>query len=195
MSNTNPMKVITGKVRFSYVNIFNARAFQQGQDAKYSICLLIDKKDKTTLSKIKAAIEAAIQDGISSKWGGKRPANLKLPLRDGDAERAEEAPEYAGCYFLNANSVQKPGVVDKDLNEILDPTEVYSGCYGRASVTFYPFNSNGNKGIAVGLNNVQKLEDGEPLGAARASAEEDFADSRPDLYSEAASDDDLAFLG
>ena len=194
MSNANSTKVITGKVRFSYVNIFNARAFQQGQDAKYSICLLIDKKDKATLSKIKAAIEAAIQEGISSKWGGKRPANLKLPLRDGDAERAEEAPEYAGCYFLNANSVQKPGVVDKDLNEILDPTEVYSGCYGRASVTFYPFNSNGNKGIAVGLNNVQKLEDGEPLGAARASAEEDFADSRPDLYPDA-TDDDLAFLG
>lgn len=181
MSKEQTTKVVTGKVRFSYVNIFRARSFQQGQDEKYSICLLIDKKDKATLSKIKAAIEAAKQQGISDKWGGKLPANLKLPLRDGDAERAEEAPEYEGCYFLNANSNQKPGIVDANLNEILDPTEVYSGCYGRASINFFPFNSNGNKGIAVGLNNIQKLEDGEPLGAARASAEDDFADSRPDL--------------
>lgn len=184
MSNTNSTKVVTGKVRFSYVNIFKARSFQQGQDEKYSICLLIDKRDKATLSKIKAAIEAAKKQGISDKWGGKLPANLKLPLRDGDAERAEEAPEYEGMYFLNANSNQKPGIVDADLNEILDPTEVYSGCYGRASINFFPFNSNGNKGIAVGLNNIQKLEDGEPLGASRASAEEDFADSRPDLQND-----------
>ena len=188
---TNSTKVVTGKVRFSYVNIFKARSFTPGQDEKYSICLLIDKKDKATLSKIKTAIEAAKRQGIADKWGGKLPANLKLPLRDGDAERADEAPEYEGMYFLNANSNQKPGIVDKDLNEILDPTEVYSGCYGRASINFFPFNSNGNKGIAVGLNNIQKLEDGEPLGATRASAEEDFADSRPDLYSD---DDDYSDL-
>lgn len=174
-------KVVTGKVRFSYVNIFKARSFQQGQEEKYSICLLIDKKDKATLNKIKTAIEAAKEQGKADKWGGKIPANLKMPLRDGDAERAEEAPEYEGMFFLNANSNQKPGIVDADLNEILDPTEVYSGCYGRASINFFPFNSNGNKGIAVGLNNIQKLEDGEPLGGVRASAEEDFADSRPDL--------------
>lgn len=76
-------KVITGKVRFSYVNIFKSRAFQAGQDAKYSVCLLIPKEDKATIKKIKAAIDAAVQDGISSKWGGKKPANLKQPLRDG----------------------------------------------------------------------------------------------------------------
>lgn len=177
----NSTKVVTGKVRFSYVNIFKARSFQQGQEEKYSICLLIDKKDKVTLSKIKAAMEAAKQQGVADKWGGKLPANLKLPLRDGDAERADEAEEYIGMFFINANSNQKPGIVDENLNEILDPTEVYSGCYGRASINFFPFNSNGNKGIAVGLNNVQKLADGEPLGSARASAEDDFSDSRPDL--------------
>ena len=167
-------KVITGKVRFSYVNIFKSRAFQAGQDEKFSICLLIPKEDKATIKKIKAAIEEAIQEGISSKWGGKKPANLKLPLRDGDDERADEAEEYVGMYFLNANSNQKPGIVDQDLNEILDPDEVYSGCWGRASINFYAFNSNGNRGVGVGLNNIQKLSDGERLGAARASAESDF---------------------
>lgn len=159
-------KVITGKVRFSYVNIFKSRAFQAGQDAKYSVCLLIPKEDKATIKKIKAAIDAAVQDGISSKWGGKKPANLKQPLRDGDAERADEAPEYEGMYFLNCNSTQKPGIVDKDLNEILDPDEVYSGCWGRASINFFPFNTNGNKGVGVGLNNIQKLKDDDRLGAA-----------------------------
>lgn len=173
-------KVITGKVRFSYVNIFKARAFQTGQDEKYSICLLIPKKDKATLQKIKDAMNVAVQEGVASKWGGKKPANLKLPLRDGDEERAEEAEEYAGMYFLNANSNQKPGVIDMYTNEILDPTEVYSGCWGRASINFFPFNSNGNKGVAVGLNNIQKLGDGEALGGARASAEADFDDEYDD---------------
>lgn len=173
-------KVVTGKVRFSYVNIFKSRAFQADQDAKFSICLLIPKEDKATLKKIKAAIDEAIQEGISSKWNGKKPANVKLPLRDGDEERADEAPEYEDMMFLNANSTQKPGIVDKDLNEILDPDEVYSGCWGRASIDFYPFSVNGNKGIGVGLNNIQKLKDDEHLGAARASAESDFDDDFED---------------
>lgn len=175
-ANTNPTKVITGKVRFSYVNIFRSRAFQNGQDEKYSICLLIPKKDKETVKKIQAAVEAAIKQGISEKWNGKKPANLKLPLRDGDEERADEAEEYVGMYFLNANSNEKPGIIDIYKNEILDPSEVYSGCWGRASINFYPFNSNGNKGVGVGLNNIQKLGDDEHLGGARASAEDDFDD-------------------
>ncbi len=186
MSNENVQstKVITGKVRFSYVNIFKSRSFQTGQDEKFSICLLIPKKDKDTIRKIKAAIEAAKKQGVADKWGGKLPGNLKLPLRDGDEERADEAEEYAGMYFLNANSAQKPGIIDMYKNEILDPAEVYSGCWGRASINFFPFNSNGNKGIGVGLNNIQKLGDDEPLGASRASAESDFADDYED-------DDDL----
>lgn len=173
-------KVVTGLVRFSYVNIFKSRSFTDGQDAKYSICLLIPKEDKATLKKIKAAIAEATEEGIASKWGGKKPANLKNPLRDGDEERAEEAEEYEGMYFLNANSQQKPGIVDKDLNEILDPDEVYSGCWGRASINFFPYNSNGNKGIGAGLNNIQKVKDGERLGGARASAEADFGDGFED---------------
>jgi len=172
-------KVITGKVRFSYVNVFKARSFQPGQEEKYSICLLIPKSDKDTLTKIKAAVEAAKKDGIANKWGGKLPANLKLPLRDG-AERSEEAEEYEGMYFLNANSNQKPGVIDNFRNEILDSTEVYSGCYGRASINFFAYNSNGSKGVAVGLNNIQKLSDGESLGGARQSAEDDFGDDYED---------------
>lgn len=171
-------KVVTGKVRFSYVNIFKSRSFN-GEDEKFSVCLLINKKDKVTLKKINAAIEAAIQEGISSKWNGKKPANLKLPLRDGDIDR-EDNEAYVGMYFLNANSNQKPGIVDKDLVEILDPNEVYSGCYGRASINFYPFNVNGNRGVGVGLNNIQKLSEGERLGGSRASAEDDFGDDFED---------------
>ena len=169
-------KVVTGLVRFSYVNIFNSRSFQAGQDAKYSICLLIPKKDKELVKKLKAAIDEAVQEGIASKWGGKKPASLKLPLRDGDEERAAEAPEYERMYFLNANSTRKPGIVDKDRNEIIDPEEVYSGCWGRASINFYAFNTNGNRGVGVGLTNIQKIKDDEALGGVRASAETDFGD-------------------
>ncbi|WP_422447847.1 DUF2815 family protein [Thermoanaerobacterium sp. DL9XJH110] len=164
-------KVITGKVRFSYCHIFKPVAISEGQEPKYSVCLLIPKSDKETLKKIKAAIEAAKQLGVSL-WGGKIPANLKLPLRDGDEERPDQ-PEFQGHYFLNATSKQKPGIVDRQLNEIIDSTEVYSGCYGRASINFYPFNQAGNKGIACGLNNIQKLADGDYLGG-RSRPEDDF---------------------
>ena len=85
-------------------------------------------------------------------------------------------------YFLNANGTQKPGIVDENLNEILDPEEVYSGCWGRASISFYAFNTNGNKGVGVGLNNIQKLKDGDRLGAVRASAESDFCDDFEDDF-------------
>ena len=174
--NKNMAKVVTGKVRLSYVTIFRSRAFAEGDDAKYSVCVLVPKSDKKTLKKIKEAIQTEIQNGVQSKWGGKKPGNLHLPLRDGDEERADEAPEYEGMYFFNANSFRKPGIVDRDRNEILDPEEVYSGCWGRVSVNFYPYDSHGNRGIAVGLNNVQKLSDGERLGTAAASAEDDFDD-------------------
>lgn len=165
-------KVVTGKqTRFSYANVFEPKSINGG-DAKYSCALLIDKKDKKTLEKIDNAIKAAIEEG-KGKWGGKVPKKLKLPLRDGDEERDDEA--YAGKMFLNANSSTKPGVVDEDLNQILDSDEFYSGCYGRASVNFYAFNSNGNVGIACGLNNLQKLADGDRLSGG-SSAEDDFGD-------------------
>jgi hypothetical protein len=141
------------------------------QEPKYSVCLLIPKSDKDTLKKINAAIEAAKQQGVSL-WGGKIPPNLKLPLRDGDEERPDQ-PEYEGMYFINASSKTAPGVVDKNVQPILDSTEVYSGCYARVSINFYPFNKAGNKGVACGLNNVQKIADGDYLGG-RSRAEDDF---------------------
>ncbi len=178
-------KVVTGKVRLSYVHVFEPSAIEEGQEKKYSTAILIPKSDKETLKKIKAAVEAAKTAGLA-KFGGKIPANLKTPLRDGDEER-EDQPEYAGHYFLNASSKTKPGVVDANVQPILDSTEVYSGCYGRVSINFYAFNTAGNKGIACGLNNVQKLADGDYLGG-RSRAEDDF-DAVDD------SDDDDDFLG
>ncbi|MFS1519648.1 DUF2815 family protein [Bacillus sp. SCS-151] len=171
MATTNTdTKVITGKVRLSYVHIFQPHAME-GQEEKYSVSILIPKSDKATLKKIKAATDAAKQAG-SAKWGGKIPGNLKTPLRDGDEERPDQE-EYAGHYFLNASSKTAPGVVDAQLNQIMDSQEVYSGCYGRASLNFYAYNTAGNKGIACGLNNVQKLADGDYLGG-RSRAEDDF---------------------
>lgn len=169
MSNT---KVITGKVRFSYCNIFTPRASVEGQEPKYSMSILIPKSDTTTVNAINAAIEAAKELG-KGKWGGKVPAVLKSPLRDGDLEKPD-APEYEGHYFLNASAKQKPGVIDSKNHEITDPFAVTSGDYGRVSINFYPFNTNGNRGIAVGLNNIMKTEDGESL-SGKSRATDDFA--------------------
>lgn len=179
MANTNPLKVITGKVRFSYVHVFEpAATSDDGGDKKYSVSLIIPKSDKATLAKIKTAIEAAKQAGLA-KWGGKLPKVVKTPLRDGDAEKDDEC--YENSMFINAKSSQKPGIVDANLDEIISRDEFYSGCYGRASITFFPYDVNGSKGIACGLNNLQKLEDGEKLGGSGASAAEDFGEDEEDL--------------
>ena len=174
----NPLKVITGKdTRWSYCNVWEAKAINGGTP-KFSVSLLIPKSDTVTVKKIKDAIEAAYREGEAKlKGNGKTVPPLtaiKTPLRDGDAERPDD-PAYAGHYFLNANSATAPGIVDADCQPILTRSEVYSGVYGRASISFYAFNSNGNRGIACGLNNLQKIRDGEPLGG-RASAESDFLD-------------------
>ncbi len=175
-------KVVTGTVRFSYLNVFKPKAIGEGQDPKYSVCLLIPKKDKATLAKIRQAIEAEKKAGAAEKWKGKIPANLKTPLRDGDEERADEHPEYAGMYFINANSTNRPILLDEEKEEILDQTELYSGCWGRANVNFYTFDVNGNRGIAVGLNALQKKRDDEPLGGTITveSAAADFEDDDED---------------
>lgn len=176
-TDTLSTKVITGLVRFSYLHIWEPVAIQEGQDKKYSVSLIIPKSDKATLAKVKAAIEAAKEQGKVSKFGGKVPANLKSPLRDGDIERPED-DAYANSYFINANAKTKPNVVDKNRNPILAQDQVYSGCYGHASISFYAFNTSGNKGIAAGLNHIMKTKDGEPLGG-RSTAESDFADLEP----------------
>jgi len=166
-------KVVTGTVRLSYLHIWEPATAPGSTEAKYSASLIISKNDTATIEKIKAAVEAAIEQG-KGKWGGKRPAKLKLPLRDGDEERPED-DAYANSYFLNANAKTKPGIVDAGVNPILEQDEVYSGCYGKASVTFYAFDSNGNRGIACGLNHIMKTKDGDAL-SGRTSAEEDFKD-------------------
>ena len=146
--------------------------------------LIIPKSDTKTLEKIRAAIQAAYEEGQSKLKGHGRsvPAlsALKTPLRDGDTERPDDEA-YANSYFVNANSGTAPGIVDADRNPILERSEVYSGVYGRASINFYAFNSNGNKGIACGLNNLQKLRDGEPLGG-KSRAEDDFAEEDEDDF-------------
>lgn len=169
----NTTKVVTGKVRFSYCNVFEPKAMNEGDTPKYSVCILIPKSDTKTVEKIMKAIEAAKQAGkaILADKNGKIPSTIKNPLRDGDDERGDD-PAFEGMYFINANTQRKPSIVDKDLAPIMDRDEFYSGCYGRASLNFFAFNVQ-SKGIAAGLNNLQKLADGEPL-AGGSSAEADF---------------------
>ena len=170
MSNTvNATKVIV-PCRFSYLHCWEPDSVNGG-DPKYSVSAIIPKSDTKTINAITSAVEQAKKDSVS-KWGGKIPANLKLPLRDGDLDRPDDEA-YANSYFFNANSRQAPQVVDARVQPILDQSEVYSGCYGKISVTFYGYNSNGNRGIAAGLGNIQKLRDGESLGG-RSSAADDF---------------------
>lgn len=171
----SPTKVITGKVRFSYVHVFNpASISEDSEEKKYSVSIIIPKSDTKTIEAIKKAVDEALK----AKFPGKLPKMFKNPLRDGDLERDDEA--YANSMFLSAKSNTKPGIVDADLNPIMDQSEFYSGCFGRASLNFYGFDVNGSKGVACGLQNLQKLEDGERLAGAGSTPEQDFGAGNPD---------------
>ena len=180
---SNPTKVITGKCRASYANLNEPKSINGGKP-KYSVSIVIPKSDTVTIGKIKTAIQAAYTEGEGKLKGtGKTVpplAALKTPLRDGDVERPDDEA-YANSYFVNANSDTAPGMVDRDRNPIMERSEIYSGIYARFSINFYAFNTNGNKGIACGLNNLQKLSDGVPLGG-KSKAEDDFDDYDDDDF-------------
>lgn len=171
------VKVITGTVRFSYLNVFK----RSDLDGKYSVTLLIPKSDVKTVAKIKGAIGQAKKEGIQDKWKGKEPKDLWMPLRDGDEEKAEEHPEYAGMYFLKAKSDSRPILLDEYKDEIVDETELYSGCWGRANISLFAFDNN-MRGIAAGLNALQKKRDDEAFGGRMTmdAAISDFDDGPED---------------
>ena len=179
----NPTKVITGKCRASYANLNEPKSINGGKP-KYSVSIIIPKSDTVTLGKINAAIQAAYTEGESKLKGNGKSVPplvaLKTPLRDGSVERPDDEA-YANSFFINANSDTAPGIVDQDRNPIFERSEIYSGIYCRFSISFYAFNSNGNKGIACGLNNVQKLTDGDPLGG-KSRPEDDFATDDEDDF-------------
>lgn len=183
----NVTNVTTGKVRFSFVNIFTPKAFKEGDDPKYSLTIIIPKTDTATVAKLKAAVEAAKNKGLAEKFGGKMPAIFDqnfggTTVRDADNDKNNDGelivsqhPEAKGCYIMHVASKNQPGIIDENKEAVLDPKKVYSGCYGRVNITFFPYNSNGKKGISAGLNHVQFLEDGEPLGST-VRIEDAFAD-------------------
>ena len=181
----NPTRVITGiMTRWSYANVWEPKSINGGAP-KYSVSLIIPKSDIKTVTALKNAIQAAYDEGQSKLKGSSKSvpslSSIKNPLRDGDAERPDDEA-YKDSFFINANSATAPGIVDAARQPILEHSEVYSGVYGRASINLYAFNSNGNKGIACGLNNLQKISDGEPLGG-KTRAEDDFADEDEDFLS------------
>lgn len=172
----NSTKVSTGKVdpkalvRFSYVNLKEAKAAPGSTRPTFGMSVIVPKTHKKIIRALEDAITAAEQvgrDKFGKSWKAK-----KTPLRDGDKEREDAA--YADSIFFNANSTNRPGMVDKNVQIITDLDEIKSGDWGHVSLNFYPFNVNGNQGIAVGLNHVQKCKDGEPLGGGRTKAEDEF---------------------
>ena len=183
-------KVITGKVRFSFCHIFEPQVPTGGGDPKYSVTLLIPKSDTATFEKMKAAMMEARENFCKRNGASALPPKPNHTLHDGDGVRDSGdpyGPECKGCWVITVSSKQKPVIVDSFRNEITDPSEVYSGCYGRAAINFYGYNSNGKKGISAGLLSIQKLSDGEPFGTVGSA--DDFNDD----YRADGDDDD--FMG
>ena len=167
-------KVVTDRVRLSYVHVFEAFSHNPDQEAKFSVVLLIPKTDKKTIRAIRAAQQVALQQGEAGVFKGKIPKDWADTVRDGDDEDTlEKNPEYEGCWYMSVGSRTRPNVVDQDVNPILDSTQVYSGCYARVSMNAFPYSYSGKKGVSFGLNHVQKLADGEAFGG-RSRAEDDF---------------------
>jgi hypothetical protein len=166
-------QITTNKARFSFVHVFEkGEPFNGIGDGKYSVSIIVPKSDKEGVAKIQNAINEVIEENAQGFFGGKTKG-LKLWFRDGDEERDD--PTYADSYFFTASSNNQPAIVDENRQAIIDPNEFYSGCYGRASITIFPYDSNGARGITFGLNAVQKLADGDRFGS-NVSVDDAFAD-------------------
>lgn len=169
----NGTTIITGEALLCYTHLLEAASIN-GSDPKFSVAVLIKKSDVETLKLLKLAIENAKAAGITkngAKWG---QGKLKMPLRDGDSPEENKGEEFHGHYFFNCNSKSKPTIVDTKMNPITSEDDIYSGCFARVSVNFYAFDQSGSKGVACGLNNVQKIRDGERLGGGKTDAFEEF---------------------
>ena len=164
--------LMTPEFRVSFPAVFKPKR-QKGDatsEPKYGLTMLFPKG--ADLSKLKAAAQEAVKE----KWGDKPPKNLRSPFRD-QGEKEYEGYEE-GAVFVSASSKQKPGLVDRQRQDIIDETEFYPGCYARATLRAFAYDNNGNKGVAFCLNNIQKLRDGNPLDG-RTRAKDDFADDLP----------------
>lgn len=170
------MAITINNVRFSYCNLFQPQA-RPGQDPKYSTTVLVPKSNTAAKAAIDAAIAEALEYGVSKRWNGVRPPQPAICVHDGDGPRPSDGQPFGeecrNCWVFTASSKQAPFVVDANVQPIINPTEVYSGMWGNVNVNFFPYNSNGKKGIGCGLNGVQKIGDGEPL-SGRVTAEEAF---------------------
>ncbi len=172
--------VLTPKFRVSFPYVFRpSKPMQAGAEPKYSITMLFPKG--ADLSALKAAAQAAVVE----KWGAdktKWPKNMRNPFRDQGEKEFEGYEE--GATFLTATSKQRPGLVDADVKDIIDEHAFYPGCYARASVRAFAYDQAGNRGVSFGLQNLQKLADGDPLGG-RTKPTDDFepvaseADGKP----------------
>lgn len=174
-------KIVTGKVRFSFVNIFEAKEPQGGGEPKYSVTLLIPKNDASTIGKIKQAMAEARDSFCQRNGANALPAKPVNTLHDGDGQRdngEEYGQECKGHYVITVSNKTKPIIVDNTREPITDPDEVYSGCYGRASINFFGYSKNGKKGISASLLSIQKLHDGEPFGTVGSA--NDFDDDYMD---------------
>lgn len=158
-------KVKTPVFRVSFPNVFEASSYNGGE-AKFGLTMCFDNATD------RGEMERILKEAAHEKWGAKLPAGLRNAFRKGE-EKGELQGYGPGITFAAATSKQKPGVVDANVQPILDRSEFYAGCYARATVTAYAYDKNGNKGVAFGLHNVQKVKDGERFDG-RSNAEDDF---------------------
>ena len=156
----------TGEVRLSYTHLYEPYSSNNG-DPKYSTTVLVPKSDVQAKARIDAAVNAAKQKGVAEKWNGIMPPVIALPIYDGDGVRPNGdafGAECRGHWVFTASSKNPVPMVDANLNPMLQKGELYSGCYARVCVSVFAYNSNGRRGIGFGLEAVQKLRDGDPLG-------------------------------
>lgn len=175
----------TPEAILSYPFVFKMqKAMDDTQKDKYS-CVLVftDEQQKSPLFKAmkKAAVEAAIEKFGGDKAPGLiRSGKIRMPFRD-DPEDIEKKGYPEGSCFITVKNEKKPGIVsifpDPNNNgkpmSITDEEQIYAGCIVRATINAFGYDQRGNKGVSFGLNNIQKLRDGERLDG-RAKAEDEF---------------------
>ena len=158
-------KTVTPIGTLSFPALFTPEENPHNPSAPPKYSTMIVFAPGTDLTAIEDLIEAAIVD----KWGDKRPKNLRSPLRDGSEKEHLGGAFVEGAKFLTAKSKFVPGIVDANLQAVIDPSEIYPGVEARIQISAFAYSTNGNNGVSLSLSNVQKVRDGERIGGSHGA--------------------------
>lgn len=176
-------KFKTPEFRVSFPKLFKPEAFKEGDEPKFSITMLVDGAGQASdaYKKLRGAAKKAFVEKFGlAEWDNTPkdaqgwPVGYHNPFATPTPTQLEKYDGYEeGTIILRASTKFKTPLVDENVQEIIEESKFYAGCYAWAYVQMNAYKNGANKGVSFYLQGVQKTRDCEAF-SGRANAEDMF---------------------